>query len=85
MTDESVIPDRDPADDADQPAGTEPSQHRLPGDPEVPEADALEQADEVAAGPWRVSPSRNPEVPEADAWDQAHEVPLDDEESAERE
>jgi hypothetical protein len=51
-------------------------------DPEVPEADALEQAQPATpeardAGPVR--PKRTAiEVPEADALEQAREVPLDD-------
>jgi hypothetical protein len=57
----------------------------MPADPEVPEADALEQAQPV--GPETVEareaspPSKRRaafEVPEADALDQAREVPLDD-------
>ena len=50
-------------------------------DPEVPEADALEQAQ--PAMPEALtdvsSPARDFEVPEADALDQAREVLLDDE------
>ncbi len=60
----------------------------MPADPEVPEADALEQAQ--SAGPEEIEPesalapvaARHRwaafEVPEADALDQAREVPLDD-------
>jgi len=54
----------------------------MPADPEVPEADALEQeqpaAPEVSEGapaPRKVTAF---EVPEADALEQAREVPLDD-------
>jgi hypothetical protein len=85
VANDSVSPDRDPADaaDADDPtAGPEPLRNAPPDNPEVPEADALEQAEEVAAGPRRLRPSRDPEVPEADAWEQAQEVPVDDEEAA---
>ena len=47
----------------------------LPEDLEVPVADAVEQAAEVAPG-WRVlRPDRDFEIPEADAIDQAMEVP----------
>lgn len=49
-------------------------------DPEVPEADALEQAREVVPPPRPGRPALDPEVPEADAWEQSIEVPLDDEE-----
>ena len=50
----------------------------LPDDPEVPPADAAEQASEVAPG-WRVGRlDRDFETPEADALDQALEVPHDD-------
>jgi hypothetical protein len=81
VADESVHPDHDSADDADAPVGAEPLRDKPTDNPEVPEADALEQADEVTAGPRRVRPSRDPEVPEADAWDQAQEVPLDEEDA----
>jgi hypothetical protein len=60
----------------------------MPADPEVPEADALEQAQpanpegsEPEAGPARAVARQRWvtfEVPEADALDQAREVPLDD-------
>ncbi|HXW81248.1 MAG TPA: hypothetical protein VEJ84_17230 [Acidimicrobiales bacterium] len=54
----------------------------MPADPEVPEADALEQAQPVGpeAGEARPPSKRQTafEVPEADALDQAREVPLDD-------
>ena len=49
----------------------------MPADPEVPEADALEQAREVEPGVVSLPPSRDPEVPEADALEQAAEVPPD--------
>jgi hypothetical protein len=67
------------ADADDRPVGAEPVRARPPDNPEVPEADAWDQADEVAAGPRRGRVSSDPEVPEADAWEQAQEVPFDDE------
>jgi hypothetical protein len=81
VADERVPPDHDSADDTDAPVGPEPLRDAPSDNPEVPEADALEQADEVRAGPRRVRPSSDPEVPEADAWDQAQEVPLDEEDA----
>jgi hypothetical protein len=78
VPDDTIRSDND--DDTDeQPVGAAPVREQPPDNPEVPEADALEQADEVAAGPRRGRVSSDPEVPEADAWDQAQEVPLDDE------
>jgi hypothetical protein len=54
----------------------EPFPGTLP--PDVPEADALEQAQEVAPmPPPRTGPPAY-EAPEADAWEQAQEVPVDD-------
>jgi hypothetical protein len=56
----------------------------MPADPEVPEADALEQSQPVGpeSGDVREAPPSRRltafEVPEADALDQAREVPLDD-------
>lgn len=57
----------------------------MPADPEVPEADALEQEQPVGPETGEVSEALPPskrrtafEVPEADALDQAREVPLDD-------
>ncbi|HLI16464.1 MAG TPA: hypothetical protein VKV23_10505 [Acidimicrobiales bacterium] len=50
-------------------------------EPEVPEADALEQLEPVAeeaAPPW--PPAIAAEVPEADALEQARPEPYDDEE-----
>jgi hypothetical protein len=46
---------------------------------DVPEADALEQRQEVVPEPGQSSVDDGFEVPEADALDQAREVPLDDE------
>ena len=45
---------------------------------EVPEADALEQRQEVAPGEGATVPDEGLEVPEADALDQAREAPLDE-------
>ncbi len=56
----------------------------MASDPEVPEADALEQSQDVEpaeeAGPS--VPGRAPafEVPEADALEQSQDVPTDEEE-----
>ncbi len=56
----------------------------MPVDPEVPEADALEQAQSVVpeTGETAAAPASKKraafEVPEADALDQDREVPLDD-------
>ena len=49
-------------------------------DPEVPEADALDQAREVTPGERHGSASRGIDVPEADFIDQAIEVPVDEDE-----
>ena len=48
------------------------------GDPEVPEADALDQQREVFPEPEDGEPSRDPEVPEGDALEQARQVPPPD-------
>ncbi len=48
-----------------------------PRDPEVPEADALDQAREVVPGERWTRFSRAIDVPEADAIEQAIEEPLD--------
>ena len=54
----------------------------MPADPEVPEADALEQAQPVGPEPNEPAPAARKrtafEVPEADALDQDREVLLDD-------
>jgi hypothetical protein len=54
----------------------------MPADPEVPEADALEQdqpaAPELSEEPPAARKRTGFEVPEADALEQAREVPLDD-------
>lgn len=51
---------------------------------EIPDADALEQAQPVTEPAQPVQPvprpSDDPEAPEADALEQAQEVPLDDDE-----
>jgi hypothetical protein len=73
------LAEMDPRDDtaADEPAG--PTER--PADPEVPEADGLEQEQEVTAGQHLNPVTRDPEVSEADAVEQAMDVPgdLDDE------
>ena len=64
-------------------------QHPHSADPEAPEADVIEQEQDVTRddddeepgsgsvrrGPWL---SKDPEVPEADALEQAMDVPYDD-------
>ena len=49
---------------------------RRPINPEVPEADALDQERDVDPEPPMSLPSDDVEVSEADALDQAREVPL---------
>ena len=49
-------------------------------DQEVPEPDAVEQAQPVADTAGFVEPTLDPEVPEADALEQAMEAPVDEEE-----
>jgi len=49
-------------------------------DLEVPEPDAVEQAQPVADAAGFVEPQLDPEVPEADALEQAMAAPVDDEE-----
>jgi hypothetical protein len=51
-------------------------------DPEVPEADALDQSREVVRGERRGPVSRAIDVPEADAVEQATELPDDLEDDA---
>ena len=53
-------------------------------DQEVPEPDAVEQAQPVADIAGFVEPTLDPEVPEADALDQAIDVPVNDEEGRQR-
>jgi hypothetical protein len=66
--------------DAERTVGAEPAvpTGRL-ADPEVPEADALDQAREVEPGERFVGATRSAEVSEADALEQAIEEPVDDE------
>jgi hypothetical protein len=47
-------------------------------DPDVPEADALEQRREVSDAELDEAPHLGNEVPEADALEQARTVPLDE-------
>ena len=55
----------------------------VPETPEaVPDADALEQAQEVKPADQDDQPSEDPEVPEADALEQSRVVPLADDEQA---
>ncbi len=61
-------PDEHPR--SDEPAG--PTER--PADPEVPEADGLEQAREVTAAQPVDRVTRDPEVAEADAIEQAQDV-----------
>jgi hypothetical protein len=70
-------PDRD--DDAERTVRAEPAVPTgRPADPEVPEADALDQAREVLPGERFVGATRSLEVSEADALEQALEEPVDD-------
>ena len=48
------------------------------GDPEVPEADALDQQREVDPEPADGEPTLDPEVPEGDALEQSRQVPPPD-------
>jgi hypothetical protein len=48
-------------------------------DLEVPEPDAVEQAQPVAETAGMTTPSSDPEAPEADALEQAIEEPVDEE------
>jgi hypothetical protein len=48
-------------------------------DQEVPEPDAVEQAQPVAEVAGFSQPTLDPEAPEADALEQAMEAPLDEE------
>jgi hypothetical protein len=66
---------------SDEPMSAEEERRRLAERPEpVPEADALEQTEEVEPDDDDEVPSIPPDVPEADALDQAREVPPDDDE-----
>ena len=53
---------------------------RSAADVEVPEADRLEQAEDLVPEDPAPGPSLGVEVPEADALEQAQEVPLPDDE-----
>jgi hypothetical protein len=65
--------------DAERTIGAEPAMPTgRPADPEVPEADALDQGREVQPGERFVGTRRSPEVSEADALEQALEEPVDD-------
>jgi hypothetical protein len=50
-------------------------------DLEVPEPDAVEQAQPVASEAGITEMTSDPEVPEADAYEQAIEEPVDEEDS----
>jgi len=63
----------------DQTSGEEPRLTNETSEP-VPEADALEQAEEIAPDEKDDSPTDSPDVPEADAIEQSRVVPHDDEE-----
>jgi hypothetical protein len=71
MSEDSNGPDPDETDDAELFDG------HLRRDAETPEADALDQAREVAPGERRGRVSRAIDAPDADAVEQAMEVPLD--------
>jgi len=72
-----VDPDRDETDEADDVPATEPPPHPA-GD--VPEADALEQAQPVGDERRVLPPPGRGEVPEADWLEQSVAEPLDDDE-----
>jgi len=66
---------------SDEPMTADEERRRLADSPEpVPEADALEQTEELEPDDEEL-PSIPPDVPEADALDQARTVPRDDDES----
>ena len=66
------------SDDADSALAEDEPALPVPEDPEVPEADALDQAREVIPGERHGPVSRGIDVPEADSIDQAIEVPVDE-------
>ena len=68
--------DVDPDDNESLANGQDP-ETLLRRDPEVPEADALDQAREVVPGERRTQVSRAIDAPEADAIEQAIEEPVD--------
>jgi hypothetical protein len=55
----------------------EPAEDLVRRDPEAPEADALDQAREVAPGERRRRVSRSLDASDADVIEQAIEVPID--------
>ena len=55
----------------------EPAEEPVHRDPETPEADALDQAREVAPGERRGPVSRAIDASDADVLEQAIEVPID--------
>jgi hypothetical protein len=63
--------------DPDNPDDADLAEAHLRKDPEAPEADALDQAREVAPGERLGRVSRAIDAPDADAIEQAMEVPLD--------
>ena len=66
---------------SDEPMTTDEERRRLAERPEpVPEADALEQTEEVEPDDDDEVPAIPPDVPEADALDQARTAPQDDDE-----
>ena len=69
------MPERDPDDFEPEPGP--PGEH-----PDAPEADYLDQHDEVLPE-YRHGPTIAPDVPEADALDQAIDAGFDDDEFAE--
>jgi hypothetical protein len=69
-----VHPDSDDNGSPADAGNAETLRHR---DPEVPEADALDQAREVVPGERLTEVSRSIDAPEADAIEQAIEEPVD--------
>lgn len=69
--------DRPDVQDDRIPVVPEPDRILPSSDPEAPEADAIEQASEVAPRGHRHIASLPPDANEADALDQADEVPDD--------
>jgi hypothetical protein len=67
----------DPHPEERYPDEDEPAEDLVRSDPEAPEADALDQAREVAPGARRRSISRPIDASDADAIEQAIEVPID--------
>ena len=73
---DSTNPERFSDDEDDESAGPV----EISSEADAPEADRLEQAEEVGPGEHRFEPSHAIDVAEADALDQAAEVPLDEDE-----